>query len=117
MTQSIENIELLPCPFCGADAEELYFTVNNNDLCRCSNHKCCLYQGYYPVKKWNTRAQSTKEQEYKGAAESSHIWNQRLQKYRTALEQIAEFDELGRKPHEYLEFAFRAKRIVKGVLE
>ena len=48
-----DKTELLPCPFCGGEAEQLEAWV------KCGNDDCTFYQYMTSAKYWNTRATVT----------------------------------------------------------
>jgi hypothetical protein len=57
-----QNPELLPCPFCGSDAEfqnrgvTMEGPVIDYSYCRCVESHCTGSKTYHQIKKWNTRS-------------------------------------------------------------
>lgn len=53
--------ELLPCPFCGGEAELIYYRANGKTTVSCSVGGCMANISFCPsteeaIKKWNRRA-------------------------------------------------------------
>lgn len=79
-----KNSELLPCPFCGGEAE-MHYDANGSKWVACENRECAIQPYLYRTKRteaeaiaaWNTRYERTCRQEERGwSTEGDHarVW-------------------------------------------